>query len=330
MTTLLIFIFTTSFVLTFFIKKIALKKAILDIPNKRSSHTTPTPRLGGLAIALSWYLGISYLFINQEINSNLYYALLTGLILVFVNFLDDLYNISFKIKLFFQSISTLLALYFLGSLQIIDFNFFILEQKILLFILAFISIIWFINLFNFLDGIDGYAISEAIFLSCAIFLIFKINIFLILLFACLGFLPWNWQKAKIFMGDAGSAFLGFTIIILMIYYQNEKIIPLINFIILSAVFWFDATLTLFTRLYNKKLINKAHREHAYQKIIQCGFSHRKTVSYVMVTNIILFLLTYFSIKFPNLTIYIFIFILFFLYFIFKKINLLFNNRFSKI
>jgi len=144
-------VFVVSFVLTFFVRKLALKKNIVDKPNERSSHTVPTPRGGGLAIVISWYIGITYLFINNSIDASLFYALLSGLILVFVGILDDIFSLSPKTRIFAQSATAVLALYLLGGLHCIDFGFYILKTPYLLYPIAFIGIIWFINLFNFLN-----------------------------------------------------------------------------------------------------------------------------------------------------------------------------------
>lgn len=283
-------IFFLALIITWLYRKIAIKKSIIDIPNSRSSHTIPTPRGGGVAIVIAWFLGLLYLYTEEKIQQELFLALLSGIIIVITSLLDDIYNLKPKIRFGAQFLSAGLALYFLGGLQILDLGVFSIDNVWLLSPIAFLSIIWFVNLFNFLDGIDGYASMETIFLSLAMFYFTNANIFLILAFATLGFIVWNWQPAKIFMGDVGSTLLGFNLIILALYYQNIKESSLIIFVILSAVFWFDATLTLLRRWKNKEKLTQAHKKHAYQRIVRYGYSHQKTTIFAFIINILLFIL----------------------------------------
>ena len=154
-------------------------------------------------------------------------------------------------------------------------------------------IIWFINLYNFLDGINGYAGSEAVFLALAAFILFSGNHFLVLAVAVLGFLFWNWNKAKIFMGDVGSTLLGYNIAIFTIYYANEQATNFWIWIILFGVYWFDATLTLIRRKLNKEKLSQAHKKHGYQRLTQSGWSHYKVTNYSIGLNMILFFIVYF-------------------------------------
>jgi len=268
---LLFFIFLLSLLLTFFVRILAIKRSVLDIPNERSSHTIPTPRGGGLAIVIVWYSGILFLFWQKQISTDLFYGLISGIVLVIVGLLDDIYD-----------------------LKIIDFGFVKIESVWILTPLAFLGIIWFINLFNFLDGIDGYAGMEAIFISLALYFFTLQNYYLILVAATLGFLIWNWQPAKIFMGDVGSTLLGFNFAVFAIYEQNTASFSIIVFLIISSLFWFDATLTLIRRFRNKEKLAQAHKKHAYQRIVQYGFSHKKTVLMAILVNIVLFVFAYFS------------------------------------
>jgi Fuc2NAc and GlcNAc transferase len=152
--------------------------------------------------------------------------------------------------------------------------------------------VWFINLFNFLDGIDGYASIEAITLALALYLFTGQNINLILIASVLGFLIWNRPKAKIFMGDVGSTQLGFILIVLGIYFHNEKSLSFIYWIVLSAPFWFDATLTLLRRLRNREKLSQAHRKHIYQRLVQSGFSHLHVDILLIMVNFFLAVLVF--------------------------------------
>ena len=288
-----IFLFIFSFILTYFIKEHAIKNSLVAEINDRSSHSVPTPHGGGIAIAITWFLGLSYLFYTNNIDTSLYYALMSGVIISVISYLDDLFELSAKVRLTVQTLVAILGLYFLGGFNEIDLFFFSIENQIITNIFAFFMIVWFINLYNFLDGIDGYAGSEAIFLGIAGFILFGGEHFLVLIAATLGFLVWNWHKAKIFMGDVGSTLLGYNVAIFTIYYANQEASNLWIWIILFGLFWFDATLTLFRRYRNKEKLSEAHKKHAYQRLNQSGWAHDKVVLLSILVNLVLFSLVYF-------------------------------------
>jgi len=288
---ILLFIF--SFTLTYFIKNYAIKKSLIAEVNDRSSHKTPTPHGGGIAIAITWFIGISYLYYIGNMNESLYFSLMIGMLISIVSYIDDLIELSPQVRLFTQSFVAVLGLYFLNGFNEINFFFFSIQNQLLTNIFAFFMIIWFINLYNFLDGIDGYAGSEALFLSIAGFIFFENNIFLVLAVSVLGFLLWNWHKAKIFMGDVGSTLLGYNVAIVTIYYSNQESSNFWVWIILFGIFWFDATLTLFRRYKNSEKLSQAHKKHAYQRLHQSGWSHSDVVITSIKLNILSFLIVYF-------------------------------------
>lgn len=276
-----------SFLGTGMIRNVALKYKVIDIPVKRSSHSVPTPRGGGIAIVISWYIGISALFILGRLEKHIYMALMTGVLLGIIGFLDDLYSLKPSMRLVIQLITTLVALFFLDEyhLNFNSLNAFIVN--VLQLAVTIIGIIWFINLFNFLDGIDAYASLETIFIAAGIYFFVRDPILLILIFSVLGFLYWNWPKARIFMGDIGSTQLGFVVIILGIYYHKTTDFHIVYWLMLTSIFWFDATLTLIRRLINREKLSTAHKKHAYQRIVQAGFSHLKTDLYALIINAII-------------------------------------------
>lgn len=282
-----------SFSLTYFIKNYMIKKSLVASVNERSSHTVPTPHGGGIAIAITWFIGLFYLYFIGQIENNLFYALLFGAVISIVSFFDDIYELSPKSRLIIQAIVAIGGLYFLGGFETITFGIFDIQNSIFTNIFAFFMIIWFINLYNFLDGINGYAGSEAVFLAVAGFILFGGNHFLVLAVAVLGFLYWNWNKAKIFMGDVGSTLLGYNVAIFTIYYANQEPTNFWIWNILFSVYWFDATLTLIRRKLNKERLSQAHKKHAYQRLTQAGWSHYKVTNYSIVLNILLFAIVYF-------------------------------------
>lgn len=287
-----IFLFLLSFSLTYLIKNHAIKNSLVAEVNERSSHSVPTPHGGGIAIAVTWFAGLTYLFIKQDIDHSLYFALMTGSVISIVSYFDDLYELSAKVRLGAQSLVAVLGLYFIGGFEELDLFFFTIENQIITNLFAFFMIIWFINLYNFLDGIDGYAGSEAVFLAIAGFALFGGSHFVVLGVAVLGFLIWNWHKAKIFMGDVGSTLLGYTVAIFTIYYANEQSANLWIWIILFGLFWVDATVTLFRRYKNGEKLSEAHKKHAYQRLTQSGWSHDKVVKSSILANGILLAIVY--------------------------------------
>ncbi|QIR75385.1 glycosyltransferase family 4 protein [Sulfurospirillum diekertiae] len=286
-----LFIFVVSLFFTYLIRSFALKKSLLATVNERSSHTTPTPHGGGIAIAVTWFLGLIYLFTCKAIEPSLFYALMCGSLLSVVSYFDDLYELSPKLRLLVQAVVSVAGLYALGGLERIDFGFWVIENPFISNALAFFGIMWFINLYNFLDGIDGYAGSEAIFLAIAGWLLFGGDHFLILVASVAGFLVWNWHKAKIFMGDVGSTLLGYTVAIFALYYQNSGF-SIFIWIILFGLFWFDATLTLLRRYQNHEKLSQAHRKHAYQRLVQSGILHDRVVFFALGINLVLLILGY--------------------------------------
>ena len=282
-----------SFFLTYFIKNYYIKNALLDEVNERSSHTVPTPHGGGIAISITWFVGLFYLYFDNQIDDTLFYTLLLGIVISVLSFFDDIYELSPKLRLTVQSFVAISALIILGGFNNITLGIFDISISFFTNIFAFLMIVWFINLTNFIDGINGYVGSEFLFLGLAGFLIFGDAHFVVLGCAVLGFLFWNFNNAKIFMGDVGSTLLGYNIAIFTIYYA---IIESSNFwiwITLFGLFWFDATITLIRRKLNGEKLTQAHKKHAYQRLNQAGWSHFKVTNFSIILNIALFLLVYF-------------------------------------
>ncbi|NOZ35756.1 MAG: glycosyltransferase family 4 protein [Chlorobi bacterium] len=294
--------------------------SIIDIPNDRSSHTVPTPRGGGLAIVIAWFVGIIFLFFVDLIESNLFYALLGAVPLMIVGIIDDSVDVKPIIRILIQSFSTIWALWFLGGLPEIDLGFYSFSNIYINNILIFFVILWFINLFNFIDGIDGYLASGVLLFSIALFVITNNIILLISAVTVAGFLIWNWHPAKIFMGDVGSTVLGFNFIVLAVYFQNSENISFVIPIILSSVFWFDTTLTLFRRFINKEQLNKAHKKHAYQRLVQAGYSHQKVVVISVILNLIIIGFVSFALFLPKFTLVSFFLVLVILFGVVKIID----------
>jgi UDP-N-acetylmuramyl pentapeptide phosphotransferase/UDP-N-acetylglucosamine-1-phosphate transferase len=295
-----------SFIFTYLIKLFALKNKIVSIPNERSLHSTPVPVGGGLAIVITWYIGISVLFFSGLIDRSLYFALLSGVLLTIVSLIDDIIGLKASFRLFIQFLTAIAAFAFLGGLRQIIIPGIEVKFIYVLYPLAIVGMVWFINLFNFMDGVDGFASTEAITISLVLYLLCGNTINLLLIACIAGFLFWNWPKAKIFMGDVGSTQLGFILIVLGIYFHNSFQFSILNWIMLSSPFWFDATLTLYRRWRNGEKLSEAHRKHIYQRMVRAGYSHLKVNMFLLIINIfiVVMILIYREVKFLQIPLFI--------------------------
>ena len=276
---LFIFAFISSWFITLMIRKWAISKRLLDKPNTRSSHTRITPLGGGIAVVTCWYAVIFILFFIRPdlIPEKLFYALLPGLLLLFIGIRDDARQISPWIRLASQAVVAGTSIFFLGGLSEVDFGICIWQSPIIINLLTFFVFLWFINLFNFYDGIDGNLGSESIAICLMSVLLVPSNPLLFLIACVGGFLVWNWQKAKIFMGDAGSTFLGFNFAVFGIYFQNEYNISIVLWLLICGVAVFDTTYTLIRRLIYKENVLLPHKNQIFHRLVSSGFSHQKVV-----------------------------------------------------
>jgi Fuc2NAc and GlcNAc transferase len=267
---------TGSLLLTGLARELALKISLLDLPNQRSSHSIPTPRGGGLGIVGAFLAGLLYLLSADVIEIDRYtVSLLAGSLLVAgIGFWDDLRPLPahyrFAVHLLAAALLVRAGLaqgYSAGAAGLA------LLPQFLAGLLLVLAVVWSLNLFNFMDGVDGLAGMEGGFLAGAGTLLLFMQsggaegmILLALAGACLGFLIWNWPPARIFMGDVGSGFLGFVLAGLALQTSVfSGALPIYCWLILPAVFVADATITLLRRLLRGEQWYAAHRSHAYQQ-----------------------------------------------------------------
>jgi UDP-N-acetylmuramyl pentapeptide phosphotransferase/UDP-N-acetylglucosamine-1-phosphate transferase len=288
-----------SFGLTYFIKEYAIKKSLVAAVNERSSHSVPTPHGGGIAVSLTWFIGLVYLYMNDQIDPTLFYALIMGAVIAVVGLIDDIIELKAIPRMIVFTLVGASGLYIIGGLETITFGLFDISNIVVTSIFAMLLILWYVNLTNFIDGIDSYLSVKFIFLSVAGLLLFGAAHFAVLGVSVLGFLYWNWHKAKIFMGDVGSTLLGYTIAIITIYYANIESSNLWIWITLYALFWFDATVTLVRRLLNGEKPSVPHKKHAYQRLTQAGWSHSRVTLSALGLNLVIFALVYFI---PNIAV----------------------------
>ncbi len=288
--------------LTYFLVKLyrsyAIQKQFFDYPNQRSSHLTATPRGGGLIITILWLVVgmISWYFFDLNYSDWLLF-MLPAMLIMLIGYADDRFEINIKLRFTVQFIAAILAVllfYFHPEITISQFD--SIQLHWLVYLIVLISLVWSTNLFNFLDGLDGYAATEAIF-------IFTLTGFLIhqssnadfetaylawtISAMSVGFLLLNWPTAKIFMGDVCSGFLGFMFVIFA-YYATAKIhVSILLFVYMYGLFWFDATVTLIRRIIKGDKWYQSHNLHAYQRLYQSGFSHLQVLLCNISINLII-------------------------------------------
>lgn len=289
---LLLAVFAVSWVLTLVLRRYALAKSLMDIPNERSSHFLPTPRGGGVAIVIALCLFLPVLNVLGLLNITPLVGLLgSGLLVAIIGFADDHGHIAAKWRLLGHFIAAAWTLFWFNGLPAILIFDVSIDLGRLGDILALIYLVWMLNLYNFMDGIDGLASAEAISVCFGICLVYWFSGYVELIWAPLllaaavtGFLCWNFPPAKIFMGDAGSGFLGIVLAILSI--QAAWTAPQLfwSWLILLGVFIVDATWTLLRRLLRGDKLYQAHRSHAYQFASRHFKSHETVTLGVVVVN----------------------------------------------
>lgn len=274
-----------AFLLTWLLRRYALARSLIDVPNSRSSHSVPTPRGGGVAIVVSFLLVLPILLASGMASPSVMWALMGGgAAIAVLGFLDDHGHIAARWRLLGHFSAAMWALFWIGGLPVISLPGMTVDLGWLGHIAALFYLVWVLNLYNFMDGIDGLASIEAMCVclgASAVYWIggysMLIGVPLLLSMAVLGFLYWNFPGARIFMGDAGSGFLGFVLGVLSLIaaWQNANLFWV--WLILLGVFIVDATFTLIRRLLRGDKVYEAHRSHAYQ------FASRQVGGHVPVT-----------------------------------------------
>ena len=281
-------------------RRYALRNAVLDHPNERSSHTQPTPRGGGVAIVAVVLATVAALAAADLLDGRVALALgAGGAAIALIGWIDDHRALAPAARAAVHVAAAGWAVYWLGGLPELDVGTRALPLSAAGHLLALLGVVWLVSLFNFMDGIDGIAGGEAITVggTGAALLLATGNGGLALLSAAIaaaaaGFLVWNWPPARIFMGDAGSGFLGFAFAVLALASDRVGGPPLLVWLLLLGVFVVDATLTLLRRVGHGERWYAAHRSHAYQRLVQSGRSHRAVTSGVLGVNLVLGLLAW--------------------------------------
>ncbi len=261
-----------SLFLTAVLRRYALHRSIIDIPNARSSHSVPTPRGGGVAIVLAFLFCLVFIAsADLQPMAHIIAMIGSGALIAVIGFMDDHGHIAARWRLLGHFIAAVWVMFWMGGLPAITFFGFAPDLGWFGGALAAIYLVWMLNLYNFMDGIDGLASLEAICACLAMSAIYYLTGHVSLIWAPLmlamtvaGFLHWNFPPARIFMGDAGSGFLGVILGALSIQAAWTGSEYFFAWIIMLGVFVVDATFTLIRRLVRGDKVYEAHRSHGYQ------------------------------------------------------------------
>ncbi len=282
--------------LTWFLVRGLRRHGILDTPNERSSHTQAKPRGGGLVlipvILVSWLL-VMLDFAPGDLGLGL--VLIGAAGLAVVNWIDDLRDLPAAARLLAQAAAVALGLVGMGDGLGLVFQGIL--PPFLDALAAGLAWLWFINLFNFMDGIDGIAGVETMTIGAGLAMIaamtagtgggatLEMALPALLAAAALGFLVWNWPPARLFLGDVGSVPLGFLLGWLLLFWAAQG--QWAAALILPLYYLADASITLARRALRGAKVWQAHREHFYQRAVQGQASHAQVTRGVLACNVLL-------------------------------------------
>lgn len=288
--------FLVSYLLTEAVIRIAPKVGLICRPSDRSSHVTDMPHGGGVGFVVPLLI-VATLFFYLGYMPQYFWLVIVGCggLVFIVGLWDDMADVPILLRLFVQFACVVVGVWLLDIIYPAGEDGLIIEIGVFGFCFSVIALIWWVNLFNFMDGIDGLAGAEAIFIGLSAILMlwlkqwispFEIlqgeNAIELLLFflsvATLGFLAHNWAPARVFMGDAGSTFLGFSLGMIALSSIVLGVLPISVWLILGAVFFVDATFTLFWRMLAGERWYEAHKSHAYQHAISLMSNAERTFS----------------------------------------------------
>lgn len=293
MIAILLSVFAAAIAFTGAVRAYALKKHVLDIPGARSSHMTPMPRGGGVGIVMAYLVGLGLLLWTGAVEvEDASYIVLPGLLTAVIGFVDDHKHVPARWRLLGHLVSASLGLAFLPAWPVVPFWNGMSLGGVWLGLPLLIGLVWLVNLYNFMDGIDGLAGVQCVTVSLGLGLFAFMHgdhanawVALLLAMAAAGFLYWNFPPARIFMGDAGSGFLGIAIGLLWLKIAQKTPELFWPGLILMGVFVVDATYTLLVRFCRGQRLHEAHRSHAYQRAAQQYRSHWKVTVSVGIINI---------------------------------------------
>jgi len=290
---LLLSVFTGSLVGNLFYPRLALRLRIHAVPNYRSLHPTITPRGAGIVVACADLVAVTvgyWLGIIQYPYFLIFFV--GGLVVALVGFADDRFDLPAILRLAVQLAASCWILFWLGGMPPLGLGTMIVDLGWIGEILAALAMVWFFNLFNFMDGIDGIVTSGTMFVTAAAGSILLINnayslamLSALLCAATAGFVYFNWPPARVFLGDSGSSFFSYTIAALILASLWNDAMSLWTWLILLGYFVVDTTVTLLIRLVTVRKWYHAHRSHAYQNLARIWGDHLKTVRLVLLIEL---------------------------------------------
>ena len=283
-----------SWFLTHAMRRYAIRAHLIDEPNERSSHTVPTPRGGGVAIVVTFLLLVIGLGIGGKIDLALTIAIAgSGVLVASIGFIDDRHHVPARWRFVAHAAAAAWILAWMGPLPAVPILATTIDLGIASLLLSALYVVWSINLFNFMDGIDGIASVEAICVAAEgasmWWLLRPVGDWPVaVIFAgCVGgFLCCNFPPAKIFMGDAGSGFLGLMVALLALWSSRTDAHLFWGWFILTGCFMVDATTTLIRRVRRGERFHEAHRCHAYQYASRRHGSHKRITLAVGFINVV--------------------------------------------
>ena len=300
-------LFLGSAILTGLFRWAALRVRLVAVPVSRSAHSTSVPVGGGVSIVALTLLVIVYCYFTDQIPANEFAALMAAVVIAIMGIVDDIKQLNVRWRIPAQFLASAFVVYCLGDVPAIDFGLFIFSESILLNVLAVFALVWLLNLYNFMDGIDGIAATELIVVNLvSLIIVINSDSALTLIFASFsaaagGFLLWNWAPAKIFMGDVGSSFIGFTLGVMALLSLHHGSMTIWTWVLLLGVFIVDATLTLLVRYRSKQRWHEGHASHAYQNAARHYKSHAKvTITVVLINLFWLGPLAWLSMQYPEM------------------------------
>ena len=290
------------------LKNILTRLQIVDRPNDRTLHQGAIPRGGGLVIAV--VLIVSLLALGY-ISDRLQMLGAVGLIILcwaLLSWWDDRHQLSASVRVLIQgglSVLIILAFGYVDVIQVSQTNAVALGLSGAA--ITWVGMMWFTNMYNFMDGMDGLAASQSIIGAVTIsFWLWNFGdqslalTCMLLASACYGFIIWNWYPAKIFLGDVGSITLGAFFSILIIIGSHRYAFPVLSFVLLFGVFVFDASLTVMRRIVRREKFWLPHRSHYYQRLAQQGLAHDRIVIGLIVLMLICSLLATISLQYRDI------------------------------
>lgn len=330
--------FFISLILVPISRHIAIHVNAMDVPNERKVHKVLMPRLGGLAIYLSFL--ISYMIFGQT-TVQMLSIIIASFVIVMFGFIDDISPLRAKYKLIAQLVAAFIVVYY-GGLVLQDvylFNYYINFGSLAPYLTIFF-IVACINAINLIDGLDGLAggISSIYFLTIAIIAIITnriggldIILSIIMLGATLGFLIYNFPPAKIFMGDTGSQFLGFMVaIISLLGFKNVTLNSLVIPIIILAIPIFDTLFAILRRVLKGEPIGSPDKEHLHHQLLKMKFTPRVTVLIIYFINIAFAAVSIFiTLGDTKVASYLYIILIIILLFTVLKTDILFEHKRNK-